>query len=1462
MLFVSGDQWKIGKVAELSPSKLCNLLYCTTCGQHYLYSGDHIKITERIRGGWQCQKCKTCQNCRQAGNEDRYLLCDVCDGAYHAYCLRPQMSSVPKNGWKCKRCRRCTDCNSKTPGSGQSSRWHNNYSVCDSCYQQRNKGLACPLCGRAYRHSAQREMIQCSSCRKHVHSACDPEATEEKILERRALQYNYMYVCKICKGQQQVKGPGANAGTSMAAPLSRAYDDPSTLETVEDPAGAGRGKPANVNESKKKLFASAASRAKPGYTWSAQQGLPGPNMDLTSSIAEKKKRVAEIRARRGRTPKYKGMVGLSKPQGDPSMKEDDVQEENKMIICSVNDDFVLKQDMCSMCGSLGNDLEGRLICCAQCGQCYHPHCVNVKVTKIILQKGWRCLDCTVCEGCGKKHDEANLILCDDCDISYHIYCTDPPLEQVPDGAWKCKWCSVCQYCGTNTPGINCNWFDNYSTCGPCHSLQQCPLCEEGYEDGELIVTCSTCTRWCHAECDNIQNEEEAEKCFEAGYMCQLCRPDNSLPPHLADRADDDHDHLPTRKALHRPPSPPMSPDYPAYGGFYSNASYMLDGVMLSERGMQHLKSLTIEKDKRMRKRRLGPDTFNPLDPAGGSSHDNSLEGEEDEDDEAPPATPGVSAMSGNHKDGEIVKPLPDGSAPEPPEGFTIVVKDNGLMVLRKRRYRDLKKVGIGGFQAKVRTPKGPAKGKEEEVDDNDPNKPKKRVAWRPKKNKILVQYPEYIQDAFFGKDFMAKCPDKMDDEEVLPSPDKKRLQSADDGKAVHLNKDALAALEEMKAKEEAERKEREAEEEKARAAMEAAAKVAADKARIAQEELEALNQEAQKEEGETSSKKSAKEEEKTEDEDLMLPSDLFGDVDIFNIFKGTDDGTGIDIDDSVLDEAEEVDGNNETQQPTEQKVDVNKELTEGLQDMLGPDFNVKDVEDIFNIAATDTNKGPELKPELKAEDIKSEPGEAAPSTAVSSAPAQTENANIPISVSSIKTEIQPPVSQDQKPPVNSPMAAPGAGGNFALDQSQGGDSGPGQVGQAMMNSTETFSGQMMVPRLATSVQSQPPQASVQNQQNSPALPSGMQASTPSMQMSTPSMQMSTPSMQMSTPNMQMSTPNMQMSTPSMQMSTPSMQMSTPSMQMSTPVMRQNPPAQVHNQPNMMENTAGNSQMLTGNPGAGMQMSTQNMQQMPNTMQQSQMPQMQTTMTPQIQGGQMQMQQLLQQQRMMGMGQQIIQQGRPMVQQQQQPASVSVPQHQLQGMRQQGFIRQPGHMMQQQQQQVVMPGQRVVMQQLPNGQIIQRGQLVGQGGQIIRQLQPGVPMQPQQPQQVQHQPQPQPQQPQQVVIQPGHSVPAAATNTPAPKESAQQNMQKWEADEPQGENATIAMILYANINHTNLKMEYPKWEDRIKQIAKIWKNLPNEKRVPYVTKARENRTANRSRGPVSIIFIIRHQSPVR
>ncbi len=69
------------------------------------------------------------------------------------------------------------------------------------------------------------------------------------------------------------------------------------------------------------------------------------------------------------------------PTPEPGMKENE-EEYNKMICVSTADDFVLEQDLCVMCGSVGNDLEGRLIVCTQCGQCYHPHCVNIRVRTI------------------------------------------------------------------------------------------------------------------------------------------------------------------------------------------------------------------------------------------------------------------------------------------------------------------------------------------------------------------------------------------------------------------------------------------------------------------------------------------------------------------------------------------------------------------------------------------------------------------------------------------------------------------------------------------------------------------------------------------------------------------------------------------------------------------------------------------------------------------------------------------------------------------------------------------------------------------------------------------------------------------------------------------------------------------------------------------------------------------------
>ncbi|KAL1140884.1 hypothetical protein AAG570_000812 [Ranatra chinensis] len=67
------------------------------CNQHI----DHV-ATMRLRAGWQCSDCRTCQLCRISTEDStRMLVCEACDKTYHPSCVRPAMSSVPKVGWKC-----------------------------------------------------------------------------------------------------------------------------------------------------------------------------------------------------------------------------------------------------------------------------------------------------------------------------------------------------------------------------------------------------------------------------------------------------------------------------------------------------------------------------------------------------------------------------------------------------------------------------------------------------------------------------------------------------------------------------------------------------------------------------------------------------------------------------------------------------------------------------------------------------------------------------------------------------------------------------------------------------------------------------------------------------------------------------------------------------------------------------------------------------------------------------------------------------------------------------------------------------------------------------------------------------------------------------------------------------------------------------------------------------------------
>ena len=480
-----------------------------------------------------------------------------------------------------------------------------------------------------------------------------------------------------------------------------------------------------------------------------------------------------------------------------SSKEDEPGIENRLVLCSAKDKFILTQDICVNCGAVGNDQEGCLIACAQCGQCYHTYCANVKVTKVILQKGWRCLDCTVCEGCGEKDDEARLILCDDCDISYHIYCMDPPLDYVPQGTWKCKWCAQCQTCGTNEPGFNSSWQKNYTQCGPCASHTICVACQEPYNEGDLIIQCCQCERWLHCSCDSIKNEADAEKCAEEGYHCILCRPSDELPPHISRSIP-----KPQPKYPRSPPPVTRSPD------LYkpSPQQYLVDGVYLSELGMNHIKSLTFEHQQTRKKRRkMLPVVDKEADimatiesVVAGGSLDNSLED-------------GGAKMELLDVKDEPVEVLKEGmvwtprTGEPPPEGFSIYTTENGVPVLRRKRQRNLQKLGIGGFVVRLR---GTRKDKEEEGDGEkvpegivgiSEEKPRRKPQRRKPKTKLSECFPLYMQEAFFGKFLMDTTKDK--DLESSSDSDSEHKMNRNAG-TIQLSQDELKAIEQVKAKQE------------------------------------------------------------------------------------------------------------------------------------------------------------------------------------------------------------------------------------------------------------------------------------------------------------------------------------------------------------------------------------------------------------------------------------------------------------------------------------------------------------------------------------------------------------------------------------------------------------------------------------------------------------------------------------
>lgn len=142
--------------------------------------------------------------------------------------------------------------------------------------------------------------------------------------------------------------------------------------------------------------------------------------------------------------------------------------------------------------------------------------------------------------------------------------------------------------------------------------------------------------------------------------------------------------------------------------------------------------------------------------------------------------------STNFKEGILWNVANDGPVPE---GFTIYTTDLGLTVLRRKRQRNLNKLGIGGFVVRQRQTTKAQADEEKDGDGtqgsggrvgntdlnillyssetglhikyndvilnvNSESPSNKRKPRRKPRSKLMEQFPSYMQEAFFGKDLL------------------------------------------------------------------------------------------------------------------------------------------------------------------------------------------------------------------------------------------------------------------------------------------------------------------------------------------------------------------------------------------------------------------------------------------------------------------------------------------------------------------------------------------------------------------------------------------------------------------------------------------------------------------------------------------------------------------------------------
>jgi len=328
-----------------------------------------------------------CQKCGSQHDEERMVLCDVCDAGYHFYCAEPKLKKLPEGDWICHECRSKTGKKKRrrrtqaemllaraSAGAGGAS---SGQTVEDAgedegaATEDKVDTFETPWdeikCGKCGSTEDEDRMVLCDNCDAGYHLyCCEPRLSSIPEGD---------WICKDCRKSKKKQ---KRVAPSLPPVASVAPERKSFETQASDPFADMECQVCNSAKNEEKMILCDVCDA--GY-----------HLDCV-------------------VPKLKKV-----PEGDWICPDCAGQKKGKR--------------------KTEQERRG-----ARAGKMKHEHAhdaaVHAEGHTGDAQNPW---DLVECQQCGSTEGEDRMILCDMCDGGYHLECTG--LEAIPDGEWICKDCS-------------------------------------------------------------------------------------------------------------------------------------------------------------------------------------------------------------------------------------------------------------------------------------------------------------------------------------------------------------------------------------------------------------------------------------------------------------------------------------------------------------------------------------------------------------------------------------------------------------------------------------------------------------------------------------------------------------------------------------------------------------------------------------------------------------------------------------------------------------------------------------------------------------------------------------------------------------------------------------------------------------------------------------------------------------